>query len=232
MPALKPVRQAIYGQFVSKMCLGKIIDNLSIGQFYKYMQENDARSSKEEFTRKSRENAQNVQEDMNTDENIAGTSHLNDIMEEERELEKLQEELRAQKEKYLRLFAEFDNFRKRSAKESLELRQTAGKEVIVSLLDTLDDCDRAEKQLQNAENIDQVKEGIQLVFSKLRSVLQSRGLKAMESIHTDFDVEKHEAITEIPVQDESLKGKVIDEVQKGYYLNDKIIRFAKVVVGK
>ena len=153
-------------------------------------------------------------------------------MEEENEVEKLNAELQAQKEKYLRLFAEFDNFRKRSAKESLELRQTAGKEVIVSLLDTLDDCDRAEKQLQTAENIGQVKEGIQLVFSKLRSVLQGRGLKAMESIHTDFDVEKHEAITEIPVQDESLKGKVIDEVQKGYYLNDKIIRFAKVVVGK
>jgi molecular chaperone GrpE len=196
------------------------------------MQENDARSSQEEFIRKSRENAQNIQEDMNTDENIAGTSHLNDTMEEENELEKLGEELQAQKEKYLRLFAEFDNFRKRSAKESLELRQTAGKEVIVSLLDTLDDCDRADRQLQTAENIGQVKEGIQLVFSKLRSVLQNRGLKAMESIHTDFDVEKHEAITEIPVQDESLKGKVIDEVQKGYYLNDKIIRFAKVVVGK
>jgi len=197
-----------------------------------YMQENDTRSSKDEFGRKPRENAQNVQEDLNTDENIAGTSHLNDTMEEDSELEKTREELQGQKEKYLRLFAEFDNFRKRSAKESLELRQTAGKEVIVSLLDVMDDCDRAEKQLQNAENIDQVKEGIQLVFSKLRSVLQNRGLKAMESIHTDFDVEKHEAITEIPVQDPSLKGKVIDDVQKGYYLNDKIIRFAKVVVGK
>ena len=82
------------------------------------------------------------------------------------------------------------------------------------------------------ENIDQVKEGVQLVFSKLRSVLQSKGLKAMTSINTDFDVEKHEAITEIPVQNPAQKGKVIDEVQKGYYLNDKIIRFAKVVVGK
>ena len=171
-------------------------------------------------------------EDMNTDENLAGTTHLNDRMPGDDEGEKLKEELQAQKEKYLRLFAEFDNFRKRSAREALELRQTAGKEVIVSLLDVLDDCDRAERQLQNAENIDQVKEGIQLVFSKLRSVLQGKGLKAMVSIHTDFDVEKHEAITEIPVPDPSLKGKVIDEVQKGYYLNDKIIRFAKVVVGK
>lgn len=169
---------------------------------------------------------------MNTDENIAGTTHLREGVEEENELEKLKEELQAQKEKYLRLFAEFDNFRKRSARESLELRQTAGKEVIQSLLDVLDDCDRAERQLQNEDSVGTAKEGILLVFNKLRSILQSRGLKSMQSIHTDFDVEKHEAITEVPVQDESLKGKVIDEVQKGYYLNDKIIRFAKVVVGK
>jgi molecular chaperone GrpE len=172
-------------------------------------------------------------DDMNTDENMAGTTHLNDIMAgNEEELEKLKEEVELQKDKYLRLFAEFDNFRRRSARENLELRQTAGKEVIVSLLDVLDDCDRAEKQLLATDGIEQVKEGVQLVFSKLRSVLQGKGLKAMQSIHTDFDVEKHEAITEIPVQDPSLKGKVIDEVQKGYYLNDKIIRFAKVVVGK
>ncbi|HEX9511973.1 MAG TPA: nucleotide exchange factor GrpE [Puia sp.] len=178
------------------------------------------------------ENGPDAMEDMNTDENLAGTTHLNDRMSGDDELEKLKEEVQAQKDKYLRLFAEFDNFRKRSAREALELRQTAGKEVIISLLDVLDDCDRAEKQLQTAGNIDQVKEGIQLVFSKLRSVLQGKGLKAMVSVHTDFDVEKHEAITEIPAQDPSLKGKVIDEVQKGYYLNDKIIRFAKVVVGK
>lgn len=171
-------------------------------------------------------------EDMNTDENVAGTTHLNDRLSGEDELDKLKEEVQSQKDKYLRLFAEFDNFRKRSARENLELRQTAGKEVIISLLDVLDDAERAEKQLQTGENIDQIREGIQLVFSKLRSTLQAKGLKAMQSIHTDFDVEKHEAITEIPVQDEKLKGKVIDEVQKGYYLNDKIIRFAKVVVGK
>jgi molecular chaperone GrpE len=178
------------------------------------------------------ENGPDSLEDMNTDENLAGTTHLNDSVGDDEELEKAKEELQAQKDKYLRLVAEFDNFRKRTARESLESRQTAGKEVIVSLLDTLDDCDRAEKQLQNNGDIEQVKEGVQLVFSKLRSVLQGKGLKAMQSIHTDFDVEKHEAITEIPVTDESLKGKVIDEVQKGYYLNDKLIRFAKVVVGK
>lgn len=178
------------------------------------------------------EDINNDMEDMNTDENVAGTTHLNDSLGLEDEVEKLKQEVQDQKDKYLRLFAEFDNFRKRSARENLEIRQTAGKEVITSLLDVLDDCERAEKQLQSAENIDQIKEGVQLVFNKLRTTLQARGLKPMKSIHTPFDVEKHEAITEIPVQDEKLKGKVIDEVQKGYYLNDKIIRFAKVVVGK
>ncbi|MBS1917480.1 MAG: nucleotide exchange factor GrpE [Bacteroidetes bacterium] len=176
-------------------------------------------------------NAENIS-DINVDENMAGTMHLNDSMVNEDELGKLQEELQEQKNKYLRLFADFDNFKKRTAKERLELIQTAGKEVITALLDVLDDCDRAEKQLQTAENMDQVKQGVQLVFNKLRSVLQSKGLKAMESINTEFDVEKHDAITEIPAPTESLKGKVIDEVQKGYYLNDKIIRHAKVVVGK
>ena len=171
-------------------------------------------------------------DNVNTDENIAGSSPLEDINDRDEELEKCRNEVNEQKDKYLRLFAEFDNFRKRSAKENLEIRQTAGKEVIISLLDVLDDCERAEKQLQKTENMDQIKEGIQLVFSKLRSTLQSRGLKPMVSIKSDFDVEKHEAITEIPAPDPSLKGKVIDEVQKGYYLNDKIIRFAKVVVGK
>ena len=171
-------------------------------------------------------------DDLNTDENIAGATRLDDIGGREEEIERLKDEVQEQKDKYLRLFAEFDNFRKRSARENLELRQTAGKEVIVSLLDVLDDCDRAEKQLQTTENINQIREGVQLVFSKLRSVLQAKGLKAMQSIGAEFDVEKHEAITEIPVSDPALKGKVIDEVQKGYYLNDKIIRFAKVVIGK
>ena len=169
--------------------------------------------------------------DINTDENAAGTSHLNEPVATDNALEKLEEEIKEQKDKYIRLMAEFDNFRRRTSKERLELIQTAGKDVIVSLLEVLDDCDRAEKQLQSVENAAQ-KEGVQLVFNKLRSVLTAKGVKPMESINTDFDVEKHEAITEIPAPTEELKGKVLDEVVKGYYLNDKLIRFAKVVVGK
>jgi molecular chaperone GrpE len=148
------------------------------------------------------------------------------------EVEKLKSELEEQKDKYVRLFAEFDNYKRRSSKERIEFIQTAGKEVITSLLEVLDDCDRAESQMQETNDPDQIKEGVQLVFNKLRKTLQSRGLKAMESIDTDFDVEKHEAISEIPVTDKKQKGKVVAEIQKGYYLNDKLIRFAKVVVGK
>jgi molecular chaperone GrpE len=170
--------------------------------------------------------------DINSDENLPGTSHLNDNIDEDSEMEKLKTELQEQKDKYLRLFAEFDNAKRRNAKERIELIQTAGKEVITAMLDVLDDCDRAEKQLNTSTDINLIKEGVQLVFNKLRTTLQSKGLKAMESIRTDFDVEKHEAITEIPAPTEDLKGKVVDEVTKGYYLNDKIIRFAKVVVGK
>lgn len=150
----------------------------------------------------------------------------------DKEIEKLHAELQEQKDKYVRLFAEFDNYKRRSSKERIELIQTAGKEVIVSLLDVLDDCDRAEKQLQGSKDIEQVKEGVLLVFNKFRKAMQSQGLKVMESLNHEFDVEKHEAITEIPVDDKNLKGKVVDEIQKGYYLNDKLIRFAKVVVGK
>ena len=148
------------------------------------------------------------------------------------EVDQLKLDLADQKDKYLRLMAEFENFKRRTAKERVDLIQTAGKDVIVSLLDVMDDCDRAEKQLNGTDDIALQKEGIQLVFNKIRTTLHAKGLKAMESIDQAFDVELHEAITEVPVPDDSKKGKVIDEVTKGYYLNDKIIRFAKVVVGK
>jgi molecular chaperone GrpE len=169
--------------------------------------------------------------DINADSDIPGNAHLSNP-ESENIAEKLQAELEEQKDKYIRLFAEFDNYKRRSAKERIELMQTAGREVITSLLDVLDDCDRAEKQVNNSQDLEQIKQGIQLVFNKLRNTMQAKGLKVMESINTDFDVEKHEAITEIPAPNQELSGKVLDEVQKGYYLNDKIIRFAKVVVGK
>jgi molecular chaperone GrpE len=174
-------------------------------------------------------NENTSQMDLNTDENVAGTTHLNEAVEEESAVEKLKAELEEEKKKYLYLFAEFDNFKRRSSKERLELIQTAGKEVIQSLLEVLDDTDRAEAELNKSGH---ELTGVRLVFNKLRNTMNSRGLKVMEVKGMLFDADRHEAITEIPAPTGDLKGKVIDEVEKGYLLNDKIIRFAKVVVGK
>jgi len=145
---------------------------------------------------------------------------------------KLEQELSEQRDKYLRLVAEFDNYRKRIARERVDLMQTASKEVIVSLLDVLDDCDRAVQQMESTDDVNIVKEGALLIFNKLRNRLQSFGLKELDSVHQDFDAELHDAIAEVPAPSKDLVGKVIDGVQKGYYLNDKLIRHAKVVVGK
>ena len=144
----------------------------------------------------------------------------------------LQNEVDEQKEKYLRLVAEFDNFRRRSRKEHYELEQTAGKDVITSLLVVLDDMDRAAKQMESSEDLPKIKEGITLVFNKLKTILTKKGLRMMETKQEDFNPDVHEAITEIPVADEEMQGMVIDTVEPGYYLNDKLIRCAKVVVGK
>jgi len=165
----------------------------------------------------------------NSDDSIPGSGGINE-MDTDLAVEKLEAELQEQKEKYLRLYAEFDNFKRRTAKERVELIQTAGKEVIQGLLEVMDDMDRAEKQMNNSSDIGIIREGIQLVFHKFRSNMQSKGLKEMESIGREFNADIHEAITEIPSPGN--EGKIIDQVEKGYYLNDKIIRFAKVVVGK
>jgi molecular chaperone GrpE len=145
--------------------------------------------------------------------------------------EKLQQEVAALNDKYLRLFAEFDNYKRRTQKERVELLQTAGKDVIISMLPVLDDFDRANKAIDSATDINPIREGIALVHHKLKSVLGQKGLKEMESISIPFDTDLHEAITKIPAPNEEMKGKVIDELEKGYTLNDKVIRFAKVVVG-
>ncbi|RKR82714.1 molecular chaperone GrpE [Mucilaginibacter gracilis] len=144
--------------------------------------------------------------------------------------DKLKDELAQANDKYLRLFAEFDNFRRRTSKERVELLQTAGKEVIAAMLPVLDDFDRALKAMETATDVVPVKEGVALVQNKLKHILTSKGLKPMEAKGQPFDGDLHEGITSIPAGDE-LKGKVVDELEKGYYLNDKVIRFAKVVVG-
>ena len=145
--------------------------------------------------------------------------------------EKLQQQVAELNDKYLRLFAEFDNFKRRTQKERVELLQTAGKDIVVSLLPVLDDFERAIKATEKSTEVAPVREGIELVQTKLKSILNQKGLKEIESINTPFDTDLHEAITQIPSPTEEQKGKVIDELEKGYTLNDKVVRFAKVVVG-
>ena len=134
-------------------------------------------------------------------------------------------------DKFLRLYSEFDNFRKRNAKERIDLIKTAGADIITSLLPIMDDFERALKAMHDAGESDAVKEGIDLIYNKLKNTLNAKGLEAMDSIGKEFDADLHEAITKIPAPDESMKGKVIDEVEKGYLLGGKVIRYAKVVVG-
>lgn len=143
----------------------------------------------------------------------------------------LKEELSIANDKYLRLYAEFDNFRRRTIKEREEARKMEGKDLIVSLITVLDDFERASKAMESATDVAPVKEGVALIQHKLKNILAQKGLKEMESIGMPFDPELQEAITNIPAPSEDLKGKVVDEMEKGYFLNDKVVRFAKVIVG-
>lgn len=147
------------------------------------------------------------------------------------EEEKLKAEATDWQNKYLRLYAEFDNFKRRTSKERLELLQMAGKDVISDLLPVLDDFERAQKSVETATDIEAVAEGIKLVHHKLKNILAQKGLKEMKSVGAEFDADIHEGITNIPAPSEDMKGKVLDELEKGYYLHDKVIRFAKVIIG-
>lgn len=148
----------------------------------------------------------------------------------EKQLEELQEKYNELNDKYLRLFSEFDNYRKRTAKEKLELAKTASESLMLELLPVIDDFERA---LQTMEKSDCKAdyEGVLLICNKLKRTLQQKGLEEIEAVGIDFNTDEHEALTNVPVADEAQKGKVIDVIQKGYKLNGKVIRFARVVVG-
>jgi molecular chaperone GrpE len=135
-------------------------------------------------------------------------------------------------DKYLRLYSEYDNFRKRTAKEKIDLIQTAGEDVFKSILPVIDDFERAIKSNSETSDVKAVNDGVNLIYNKLRSTLTSKGLQEMKTVGETFDADIHEAITNIPAPSEDMKGKVIDELEKGYSLNGKIIRFAKVVIGQ
>lgn len=183
----------------------------------------------------------------NTEENVEnpeGINHEVDINEEENsgepeveevpelsELEQKDEEISAANEKFLRLYSEFDNFRRRTAKEKIDLTKTAGQNIITDLLTVLDDFQRAIDNNDKIEDIKVIKEGFKLIQHKFSHILETKGLKSMNSLGEVFDVDKHEALTQIPAPSKKKKGTVLDVIEPGYLLGDKVIRFAKVVVG-
>ena len=148
-----------------------------------------------------------------------------------KKIQELNERIEDLNDKYLRLFSEFDNYRKRTLKEKIELGKTASEDVIVSILPVFDDFERAIATIDEMDVDKSFKEGVLLIFSKFMTILQQKGLEPVKSVGEEFNTDFHEAITNIPAPSDDMKGKVIDEIEKGYLLKDKVIRFAKVVVG-
>jgi molecular chaperone GrpE len=175
----------------------------------------------------------NGEQEMNENEEILSENEKEtaaESAEAPNESIKLQQEISEQKDKYLRLYSEFENFRRRTAKEKLELIQSANEKLLNSLLPVVDDFDRAEKSLKDKNDKDL--EGVFLIYNKFKKTMDQFGVKVMDvQAGSDFNADLHEAITQVPAPNEKLKGKVVDVVEKGYLLNEKVIRFAKVVVG-
>ncbi len=192
--------------------------------------------TREEETENINNEQANNLEELFEDENIETKESNEECAEEiptcETDIEQLEATIAELKDKYLRLFSEFDNYRKRTNKERIDLFKTASSEIIIELISILDDFDRAGKSFETTTDIDAVKQGFELIHSKLQNLLTKKGLECMDSLHKDFDTDFHEALTEIPAPSKKLKSKVVDVIEKGYLLNGKVIRFAKVVVGK
>jgi len=187
-------------------------------------------------SKRTMENKDQLDQEINhaTEEKASPEAHLNEqttSLEESQET-KLEAEIAELKEKYLRLYSDFENFRKRTAKERIELIKTASEEVLKDLIPVVDDFERSIKASDNESDSAKIKEGNQLIYHKLVRVLDSKGLKAMEDlVGKPFNPDTQEAITQIPAPNEEMKGAVIDVVEKGYTLGDKVVRFAKVVTG-
>lgn len=161
-------------------------------------------------------------------------SDVEDVQKEEptHKIDEYKAQVQDLQDKYIRLMAEFDNFRKRSLKERTDLIKSAGEDILLNILPVMDDFERGLSAMEKAQDVESVKQGVLLIYNKFKDFLAQRGVKEIEASKQDFNVDMHEAITKIPAPEEDLKGKVVDVVQKGYYLNDKVIRFAKVVIGE
>ena len=183
---------------------------------------------------KSKANAATTEEDVENKKTAKKTSKSKkpNVKDLQAEVEELNIQVTEAKDKYLRLFAEFDNFKKRNIRERMDLLKNASQDAFSALLPVIDDFDRAKNSADDESSEETFSEGVLLVYNKLNSILNNKGLKKMESTGEVFDPELHEAITKIPAPSDDMKGKVIDTVESGFYLNDKIIRHAKVVVGE
>lgn len=169
--------------------------------------------------------------DVNSTESVENTGSVENQADNNSSSEDL-DPVQVEKEKYIRLYSEFDNFRRRTAKERVEWMQTASKDVILNVLPVIDDMERALKSMESSDSMPkEAIEGMSLIYKKLYSILEKNGLTPMNAQGKDFDPDLHEAITQFSAPSPDMVGKVIDEVEKGYLLNDKVIRFAKVVVG-
>lgn len=169
-------------------------------------------------------------EEKNTQQEDGAAS---ETIENKVETENAQSKIEELNDKYLRLYSEFDNYRKRTQREKIELIKSAGEEIITALLPVIDDFDRAIKNMNETADFNSIKEGIELIHNKFLSILKAKGLEYIEnSVGKDLNVEFHEAITQIAAPNDSLKGKIVDEIEKGYKLNGKVIRYTKVVTGQ
>lgn len=169
------------------------------------------------------------EEEMNTQvKDTEVTQEVDDVSKEE----KLADELAKEKDKFLRLFAEFENYKKRTARERLDLIETAGSSVMLSIIPILDDFERALSHIEEDKEAEELRKGVTLIYQKLLTTLEQKGLKEMESKGKDFDPDFHQALTEIETPDKKMKGKVVEVIEKGYFIGEKILRHAKVVVGK
>ncbi|MBK6482151.1 MAG: nucleotide exchange factor GrpE [Chitinophagaceae bacterium] len=192
------------------------------------MLQNIEKNTSEQVTNEDQHDGQDLAEGNDLLSKL-GLSKKDKLKKENAELKHKAEELN---DKFLRLYAEFDNYKKRTQKERIEVAKTAGIEIINALIPVIDDFSRAMKQMETSNDLSGLQEGVKLIQQKMNAVLESRGLKQMKSLGETFNPELHEAIAEIPAPDQQLSGKVVDEIESGYYLHDKIIRHAKVVVGK
>ncbi|ASB48575.1 nucleotide exchange factor GrpE [Alkalitalea saponilacus] len=192
----------------------------------------DVVNETEEVEQSTKLEKEDVDSKNNGEANQSEDQEQGEVDEKEEMIEKLQQQISDLNDKHIRLIAEYDNYRKRTLKEKIDLSRQAGEKIFVDILSVVDDFERAIQHLGSASDLDSVKDGIDLIYNKFTGYLSRQGVKVIETENQEFDADLHEAVTKIPAPSEEMKGKIVDCVQKGYMLDDKVIRYPKVVVGE